>query len=96
MNCFAEYENGRLIAVSTGSGTHPITEDEYRSLLSEIQEKTSLVDRLYSHEIAETDIPAEWREEIVRRVNERIETESAYEEEEATAEDIAAALEGLL
>ena len=76
MNCFAEYENGRLIAVSTGSGAHPITEDEYRLLLAQIREKETLVRRLYDGQIAPEDLPSEWREELEARVRARREAEA--------------------
>ncbi len=49
-----------------------ITEAEYNTLLSEIREKASLVNRLYSGEITIDAVPAEWREEIQRRVDERL------------------------
>ena len=83
MRFYKYEENNRLVCIGTGYGGTEITEAEYLDLLSEIREKASLVDLLYAREIAETDVPEEWRDEIVRLVNERIETESAYEEEEA-------------
>lgn len=49
-----------------------ITEAEYNTLLSEIREKASLVNRLYSGEITIDAVPTEWREEIQRRVEEQL------------------------
>ena len=49
-----------------------ITEEEYNALLSEIREKAALVNQLYSGEIAIDAVPAEWQEEIQRRVDERL------------------------
>lgn len=49
-----------------------ITEEEYNALLTEIREKAALVNQLYSGEIAIDAVPAEWQEEIQRRVDERM------------------------
>lgn len=74
MRHYAQYdENGKLIAVGTGIvGGVEITEAEHNALLSEIREKAALVNRLYGGEITAENVPAEWREEIDRRVAERI------------------------
>lgn len=74
-------DDGQLIAIGTGAGGEEITEAEYSALLSEIREKIALVNQLYGGEIAAEDVPAEWREEIQRRVNERIEREVAAEDD---------------
>lgn len=68
-------ENNKLIAIGTGYGGIEITETEYNRLLAEIREKADLVDKLYSGEISINDVPTNWRDEIQRRVNERVETE---------------------
>lgn len=96
MKYFKTVQNDRIISISEGYGGTEITEQEYNTLLSEIREKAALVEQLYSGEITEQDIKAEWREEIVRRAEERREAEAAAEEEEATAEDLARALEEIL
>ena len=49
-----------------------ITEAEYNTLLLEIREKASLANQLYRGEITIDAVPAEWQEEIQRRVNERL------------------------
>lgn len=49
-----------------------ITESEYNTLLSEIREKAALANQLYNGEITIDAVPAEWREEIQRRVDERL------------------------
>lgn len=93
MRYYEQYnDSGKLIAIGTGPGGVEITESEYNRLLSEIREKAVMVDKLYSGEITISDVPAEWREEIQRRVNERIAAERAEEEAEATEEDYVAAL----
>ena len=93
MRYYALYEYGKLIAIGKGSGGVGITESEYNALLSEIREKAALVDKLYSGEITIADVPEAWREEIQRRVDERIAAEGSAEEQDISAEE---ALEILL
>ena len=94
MRYYAQYnDNGKLIAIGTGPGGVEITEAEYNTLLAEIREKAALVDKLYSGEITIDAVPAEWQEEIQRRVEERIAAEGSAEEQDISAEE---ALEILL
>ena len=82
MRHFAKYnDSGTLTAIGTGPGGVEITETEYNRLLSEIREKAALVNQLYVGEITIDDVPAEWQEEIQRRVNERIEQDEADQQE---------------
>lgn len=88
MRHYAQYNNsGTLLAIGTGSGGTEITEAEYNALLSEIREKADLVDKLYSGEITIGDVPADWQEEIQRRVDERIAAEGIAEEQDISAEE---------
>lgn len=88
MRYYARYdESNKLIAIGTGPAGTEITEDEYNRLLSEIREKASLVDALYNEEITIDAVPAEWQEEIQRRVNERIANEGTLEEQDISAEE---------
>ena len=87
MKYFAQYKNGILTAIGTGNGSTEITETEYNALLAEIREKADLVDKLYSGEITIDDVPVEWREEIQRRVDERIAAEGSAEEQDISAEE---------
>ena len=88
MRYYAQYNaSGTLIAIGTGPGGVEITEAEYNRLLTEIREKASLVDRLYSGEITIADVPADWQEEIQRRVDERIAAEGAAEDQDISAEE---------
>lgn len=85
---YAQYDDyGKLIAIGTGPGGTEITEAEYNELLTMIREKAALVDRVYNGEIGMDDVPAEWQEEIQRRVNERVAAEGAIEEQELSAEE---------
>lgn len=88
MRYYVQYtESGTLVAIGTGRGGTEITEAEYNALLSEIREKADLADKLYGGEIAIDDIPADWREEIQRRVGERIAVEGAADEQDIPAEE---------
>ena len=88
MRYYAQYnDTGKLIAIGTGNGGTEITEAEYNALLSEIREKADLVDKLYSGEITIDEVPADWQEEIQRRVDERIAAEGSAEEQDISAEE---------
>ena len=88
MMYFAQYtESGTIIAIGTGFGGTEITEAEYNALLSEIREKADLVNKLYSGEITIDAVPADWQEEIQRRVDERIAAEGTAEEQDIPAEE---------
>ena len=88
MRYYAQYdESGKLIAIGTGFGGAEITEAEYNRLLTGIREKASLTEQLYNGEITIADVPAEWQEEIQRRVDERIAADSEADEQELSAEE---------
>ena len=88
MRYYAQYnESGKLTAIGTGAGGTEITEVEYNELLTMIREKAALVNSLYSGEITIEDVPAEWQEEIQRRVDERIALEGTIEEQDISAEE---------
>ena len=94
MRYYAQYnDSGKLLAIGTGYGGEEITEAEYNALLSEIREKAALVNKLYSGEITIDEVPADWQEEIQRRVDERIAAEGSADEQDISAEE---ALEILL
>lgn len=88
MRFFAQYNNsGKLLAIGTGNGGAEITEAEYNALLSEIREKADLVNRLYGGEITIDEVPADWQEEIQRRVDKRIAAEGSAEEQDISADE---------
>ena len=88
MRYYVRYsDSGKLLVIGTGLGGTEITEAEYNALLYEIREKAALVDKLYSGEITIDDVPAEWQEEIQRRVDERIAAEGTAEEQDIPAEE---------
>lgn len=88
MRYYAQYdESGTLLAIGTGPGGTEITEAEYNRLLSEIREKSALVNQLYSGEITIADVPEDWREEIQRRVDERIAADGEAAEQDIPAEE---------
>lgn len=88
MRYYAQYnDSGALLAIGKGSGGVGITETEYNALLTEIREKASMVDKLYGGEITIYEVPADWQEEIQRRVDERIAAEGFAEEQDISAEE---------
>ena len=93
MRYYKRVYNDIVIAIGTGYGGTEITEAEYNALLSEIREKAAFVNKLYGGEITIDEVPADWQEEIQRRVDERIATEGTAEEQDIPAEE---ALEILL
>ena len=96
MRYYAQYSGNKLVAVGTGSGGVEITEAEDNALLSEIREKATLVNRLYTGEITIADVPTDWREEILRRVNERIAAEGEAAQEEISGDELLTMIEGVL
>ena len=94
MRHYALYDNkNNLVAIGTGYGGTEITGSEYNMLLSEVRDKATLVNKLYSGEISIDAVPDKWQEEIQRRVDERIAAEGSAEEQDISAEE---ALEILL
>lgn len=73
-----------------------ITEAEYNTLLSEIREKAALANQLYKGEITIDAVPTEWREEIQRRVDERIAAEGEAAEQDISGEEFLDMIEGVL
>lgn len=95
MRYYAQYnESGKLLTIGTGPGGVEITESEYNRLLTEIREKAALVDQLYNGEITIDSVPAEWQEEIQRRVDERIAAEGTAAEQDISAEEALAIILG--
>lgn len=97
MRYYAQYaDSGKLTAIGTGAGGTEIAEAEYNALLAEIQEKAALVNQLYSGESTAEDVPEAWREEVERRVAERIAAEGEASEQEVSGEDFMSMLEEVL
>ena len=86
MRYFAKYDQaGKLLSIGTGFGGDEITEAEYNEMLNIIREKAELVECVLSGTISYEDVPADWRDEIQRRVDERNinQTEQEISAEEA-------------
>ena len=96
MRYYKLIENDTLIAIGTGYGGTEITEAEYNTLLSEIREKSALVDKLYSGEITIDAVPVDWQEEIQRRVDERIAAEGEAEEQEISGDEFLSMIKEVL
>lgn len=96
MRYYAQYSCNKLLAIGTGAGGVEITEAEYNALLAEIREKAALVDKMYSGEITLDDVPADWQEEIQRRVNERITAEGDAAEQPISGDEFLSMMEEVL
>ena len=97
MRYYAQYnDSGKLLAIGTGAGGVGITEAEYNAVLADIREKAALVDKLYFGEITLDDIPADWQEEIQRRVNERITAEGEAAEQPVSGDEFLSMMEEVL
>ena len=97
MRYYAQYNSdGAILAIGIGPGGVEITEAEYNRLLAEIREKAVLVDKLYSGEITLDKVPADWQEEIRRRVNERITADGEAAEQPVSGDEFLSMLEGVL
>ena len=97
MRFFAQFnDSGKLLAIGAGPGGTEITEAEYNALLAEIREKAALVDKLYSGDITLDEVPADWQEEIQRRVNERIAAEGEAAEQPVSGDEFLSMMEEVL
>lgn len=96
MRYYKLIENNYILAIGTGPGGVEITEAEYNALLTEIREKASLVNQLYSGEITISDVPEAWQEEIQRRVEERIAAVGEAAEQDISAEEALREIEEVL
>ena len=97
MRYYAQFnDSGKLLAVGIGPGGTEITKAEYNALLAEIRENAALVDKLYSGEITIDDVPTDWREEIQRRVNERIAAEGEAAQQDISGDELLSMIEGVL
>ena len=88
--------DGRITAIGTGYGGTEIPKEEYNTLLAMIREKAALVNQLYAGEITIDAVPAEWQEEIQRRVNERIAAEGEAAEQDISGDEFLNMMEGVL
>lgn len=96
MRYYKQISDSIIIAIGTGSGGVEITEAEYNRLLAEIREKAALVEKLYSSEITIDDVPADWQEEIQRRVDERIAAEGEAARQEISGDELLNMIEEVL
>ena len=94
MRYYARYENGALYGVGIGLDGTEITKEEYENLSNEIREKATFVNQLYYGEITIDNVPAEWQEEIQRRVDERVAAEGEAAEQDIPAEEALAIILG--
>ena len=88
--------DNKLVGIGTGIGGNEITKEEYDEIFDEIREKAALVDKLYSGEITIDEVPADWQEEIQRRVDERIAVEGEAAEQPVSGDEFLSMMEGVL
>ena len=69
--------DGNLTAIGTGVGGTEITAEEYTVLAEEIAQKAALVAALIAGTITAEEVPEKWREEIVRRAEDRAQDTAA-------------------
>ena len=96
MKYYKQLYNGIIFSIGTNKVGEEINEAEYNTLLSEIRSKARLVAQLYAGEITIEDVPSELREEIQRRVNERIATDEAAKDQDISGEEFLTMMEGVL
>lgn len=83
MRYYARYAgNGILEAIGIGAGGTEITQEQYKTLLGEIEQKNSMIAKLYRGEITQADVPEGWRAEIAAAVEKIIEEQGAYQGDE--------------
>ena len=88
MKYYAIYDDGgEMIAIGTDCGGVEITQEEYNIISAEVQAKAVLVEAVLNGEMEPDEIPAEWREEILRRAELRRQWEADAEEQELSAEE---------
>ena len=80
-------DNGEMIAIGTDCGGVEITREEYLLLETEITAKAIMVDAVLEGELDPSEIPNEWREEILRRVEQRRQEEPTVVPEEISADE---------
>lgn len=93
MRYFKEYDkNGYISAIGAGDALNgiDITQEEYETLLVEIEAKMEYTEQVYRHEISIADVPTEWREEVQYLVDGKIATEGAFDPDEISDADRAA------
>ena len=83
MRYYVEYaEDGTLKAIGIGPGGTEITQEQYETLLGEIEQKNDLTGTLYRGEITQAAVPEDWRAEIAAAVEKIIEEQGAYQGDE--------------
>ena len=79
MRHYALYDGeGRMVCIGRGPGGVEITKDEYESLSAQIEEKRELVMKLYRGEIALSDVPEGYRNEVAADAARMEEENGAY------------------
>ena len=96
MRYYKLIDDGRISRIGTGIDGEEITEAEYNTLLTEIRSKADLVNKLYASEITIADVPADWQDDIQRRVDERIAADGEAKEQPISGDDLMSMMEAVL
>lgn len=92
VRCEVSFAEGRFIGFVKKQSAFTKKElDEFGSKVNKLNE---CLEHLYTGAITLEDVPADWREEIQRRVDERIQREREMENQDLSAEETLAILLG--
>lgn len=89
-------EKGFVIEVGAGDALDgiEITQEEYDTLLADMEAKMQYAEQVYHQEISIDDVPAEWREEVQYLVDRKIATEGAFDPNEISDAEAVAIITG--
>lgn len=73
-----------------------ITAEEYAVILEEIKAKAELVNGICAGTASINDVPSEWREEVQRRVDERIQSYNEQNDESISSDELQSMIEEVL
>ena len=89
MRYYKIVKDGVLQAIGIGPESgEEIREAEYNDLMAEIQAKAGHVDAVCADPLAIDAVPQEWRDEILRRVEERRQAEQEAQSADISADEL--------
>lgn len=97
MRYYKEFdENGKLHSIGAGDALNgeEITQEEYETLLAEIQAKSEYAYKVYYCEITIDEVPEAYRADVQAEVDEIISIQGAYDPDEISDEEALAIILG--
>ena len=90
-------EKGFVIEVGAGDALDgiEITQEEYETLLADMEAKMQYTEQVYHQEIGIDEVPAEWREEVQYFVDGKIATKGAFDPDEISDAEALAIIQGV-